>query len=106
MAVVYRFDWPRANFFTFFLLEPRGAVRLALGAAFLRAARFTFLRSALSSILVVLATYTSFAAVKCVRAAVPKCPEICLFMVTGDERIVEVRDATVRPEPPDSDRGS
>jgi hypothetical protein len=35
---------------TFFLLEPRGAVRAALGAAFLRAARFTFLRSALSSI--------------------------------------------------------
>ena len=68
MAVVYRFDWPRANFLTFFLFEPRGVVRLALGAAFLRAARFTALRSALSSILVVLATCTSFGAFRCVRS--------------------------------------
>lgn len=52
----YRFDCPRANFLTFFLLEPRGVVRLALGAAFLRAARFSFFRSVLSSILVVSAT--------------------------------------------------
>jgi hypothetical protein len=57
----YRFDWPRTNFLTFFLLEPRGVVRLALGAAFLRAARFTFLRSILSSIFFVSATQkTSF----------------------------------------------
>jgi hypothetical protein len=35
---------------------------LALGAAFLRAVRFTFLRSTLSSILAVLATSTSFGA--------------------------------------------
>jgi len=49
-------DCPRASFLTFFLLEPRGVVRLALGAAFLRAARFSFLRSVLSSILVVSAT--------------------------------------------------
>jgi hypothetical protein len=47
---LYRFDTPRTNFFTFFLFDPRGVVRLALGAAFLRAVRFTFLRSALSSI--------------------------------------------------------
>src|SRR6185437_10639360 len=46
----YRLLWPRTNFLTFFLLEPRGVVRAALGAAFLRAVRFTFLRSALSSI--------------------------------------------------------
>lgn len=57
----YRFDWPRANFLTFFLLEPRGVVRFAFGAAFLRAARFTFFRSARSSILVVSATVSSFA---------------------------------------------
>src|SRR5580693_2144457 len=37
---------------TFFFMEPRATpdARLALGAAFLRAARFTFLRSALSVI--------------------------------------------------------
>jgi hypothetical protein len=46
----YRFETPRAAFFSFFLLEPRGSVRFALGAAFLRATRFTFLRSSLSSI--------------------------------------------------------
>src|SRR6202044_1033054 len=40
---------------TFFFMEPRATpdARLALGAAFLRAARFTFLRSALSSICLV-----------------------------------------------------
>ena len=56
----YRFDWPRANFLTFFLFAPRGVVRLALGAAFLRAARFSFLRSSLSSIFVVSATDNLF----------------------------------------------
>src|SRR5205814_6230321 len=35
------------------LAEPRGVVRLALGAAFLRAVRFSFFRSWRSSILVV-----------------------------------------------------
>ena len=37
---------------TFFFMEPRATpdARLALGAAFLRAVRFTFLRSALSVI--------------------------------------------------------
>jgi hypothetical protein len=59
-CLVYRFDWPRAIFFTFLFWEPRGVVRLALGAAFLRAARFSFLRSSLSVILVVSATLTSF----------------------------------------------
>jgi|HubBroStandDraft_1064217.scaffolds.fasta_scaffold1505311_1 hypothetical protein len=52
----YRFDTPRAAFFNFFLLEPRGVVRLAFGSAFLRAARFSFFRSCLSSTLVVSAT--------------------------------------------------
>jgi hypothetical protein len=56
----YRFDWPRTIFFTFFLAAPRGVVRLPLGAAFLRAARFSFFRSSLSSILVVSATNNLF----------------------------------------------
>jgi hypothetical protein len=60
MKLLYRFDCPRANFFTFFLFEPRGAVRLALGAAFLRAARFSFFRSSLSFVLVVSATRNLF----------------------------------------------
>lgn len=54
----YRFDWPRANFFTLALFSPRGVVRLPLGAAFLRAARFTFLRSSLSVMLLVFAMYS------------------------------------------------
>lgn len=45
----YRLLTPRTSFRTFFLLEPRGVVRFALGVAFFRAARFTFLRSAVSS---------------------------------------------------------
>jgi hypothetical protein len=57
---LYRFDTPRASFFSFFLFSPRGPVRFALGAAFLRAVRFTFFRSSLSSILVVSATYNLF----------------------------------------------
>lgn len=56
---LYRFDWPRAILLTFFLFEPRGVVRLPLGAAFLRAARFSFLRSVLSSIFLVSATLKS-----------------------------------------------
>jgi len=56
----YRFDTPRASFFSFFLFSPRGPARFALGAAFLRAVRFTFFRSSLSSILVVSATYNLF----------------------------------------------
>ena len=54
--LLYRFDWPRTNFFTFFFCEPRGVVRLALGAAFFRAVRFAFFRSSLSSIFLVFAT--------------------------------------------------
>jgi hypothetical protein len=53
LRLLYRFDTPRAAFLSFFLFEPRGSVRLALGAAFLRAVRFTFLRSSLSSIFLV-----------------------------------------------------
>jgi len=48
--LLYRLLWPRTSFRTFFFCEPRGVVRFALGAAFLRVARFTFLRSALSAI--------------------------------------------------------
>ena len=48
-AACYRFAVPRTIFFTLRLAEPRGTVRFALGAAFLRAVRFTFLRSSLLS---------------------------------------------------------
>ena len=46
----YRFRWPCTIFLTFLFWEPRATpeARFGLGAAFLRAARFTFLRSALS----------------------------------------------------------
>lgn len=59
-ADVYRLETPRASFLTFFLAEPRGSVRFALGAAFLRAVRFSAFRSFLSSILVVSATLFLF----------------------------------------------
>ena len=59
-AASYRFDWPRASFLTFFFFSPRAPVRGALGAAFFRAARFSFFRSSLSSTLVVSATYNLF----------------------------------------------
>src|SRR6185312_12680760 len=47
--------WPLGICLTFFLLEPRATVegRLAFGAAFLRAARFSFLRSSVDSIFLV-----------------------------------------------------
>ena len=45
----YRFAVPRTIFFTLRLAEPRGTVRLAFGAAFLRAVRFALLRSSLLS---------------------------------------------------------
>ena len=60
LVTSYRLETPRAAFLSFFLFSPRGPVRFALGAAFLRAVRFTFLRSSLSSILVVSATYNLF----------------------------------------------
>ena len=50
LSARYRFDCPRASFLTFFFSDPRGVVRFALGAAFLRAARLTSLRAALSVI--------------------------------------------------------
>jgi len=56
----YLLETPRAIFFTFFFFSPRAPVRLALGATFLRAARFSFFRSSLSSILVVSATWFLF----------------------------------------------
>jgi hypothetical protein len=48
----YRLLVPRVNFLTFFLLLPRATVRLAFGAAFLRAARFAALRSGLAAFFV------------------------------------------------------
>ena len=43
---------PRAIFFILRFAEPRGTVRFALGAAFLRAVRFAVLRSSLLSVFV------------------------------------------------------
>lgn len=51
----YRFEVPRTSFLTLCFFEPRGYSRFALGAAFLRAARFTFLRSWVSVMLFVFA---------------------------------------------------
>ena len=48
-ASSYLFAAPRTIFFILRLSEPRGAVRFALAGAFLRAARFAFLRSSLLS---------------------------------------------------------
>src|SRR6185437_16408132 len=53
----YRLLWPRAAFLILALFSPRAPVRFALGAAFLRAARFTFLRSSVSVMLFVFAMY-------------------------------------------------
>jgi hypothetical protein len=53
----YRLLWPREAFLTFALFSPRAPVRGAFGAAFFRAARFTFLRSSLSVMLLVFAMY-------------------------------------------------
>jgi hypothetical protein len=55
----YRLLDPLLAFFSFCLFSPRGPVRGALGAAFLRAARFSALRSDLSSIFVVFAIISS-----------------------------------------------
>ena len=51
----HRLRWPLTSFLTFFLFAPRAvpAGRGCLGAAFFRAARFSFFRSSRSSILVV-----------------------------------------------------
>jgi hypothetical protein len=58
---VYRLACPAGAFFlTFGLWEPRGSVLLALGGRFLRAARFSFLRSCLSLIFVVSISEASF----------------------------------------------
>jgi len=48
----YLFLWPFTIFLTFFFIDPRAtpAARFALGAAFLRDALFSFLRSGLSVI--------------------------------------------------------
>ena len=51
----YRLLWPREAFLTLALFSPRAPVRGPLGAAFFRAARFTFLRSSLSVMLLVFA---------------------------------------------------
>jgi hypothetical protein len=53
--IAYRLLWPRDAFLTLALFSPRAPVRGAFGAAFLRAARFTFLRSSLFVMLLVFA---------------------------------------------------
>jgi hypothetical protein len=53
----YLLLWPREAFLTLALFAPRAPVRGAFGAAFLRAARLTFLRSCLSAMLLVFAMY-------------------------------------------------
>jgi hypothetical protein len=55
----YRLLWPREAFLTLALFSPRAPVRGPFGAAFLRAARFTFLRSSLSVMLLVFAMYVA-----------------------------------------------
>jgi len=80
----YRFDWPRTIFFTFFLAAPRGVVRLAFGAAFLRAVRFSFFRSRRSSILVV-STCNLF---RCYLFNVSGFPVDASLMVTAIRRTV------------------
>jgi|HubBroStandDraft_2_1064218.scaffolds.fasta_scaffold115948_2 hypothetical protein len=82
-AGAYRFDCPRTSFLTFFLAEPRGVVRFALGAAFLRAARFSFLRSFLSSILVVSATPKPLSRESFIR---PQAWGVASFMVAGIDK--------------------
>jgi hypothetical protein len=59
MGLAYRLLVPLLAFFNFCLFSPRAPVRGALGAAFLRAARFNAFRSALSSIFVVFAMQSS-----------------------------------------------
>src|SRR5262249_4560054 len=59
----YRFAWPRASFLTFGFFDPRGYSRGFSGLSalrFLRAARFTFLRSSLLNFVV-------FAMNECIR---------------------------------------
>jgi hypothetical protein len=52
-----RLDAAGPFFFTFGLREPRGSVRLAFGGRFVRASRFSFLRSALSATFRVFMTF-------------------------------------------------
>jgi len=94
-TTAYRFETPRAAFFSFFLFSPRGPVRGALGAAFLRAARFTFLRSSLSSILVVSATYNLF---RCNLFRVSHKSGRCEVYVNRDCPSGESRTAASRPD--------
>src|SRR5260370_25031832 len=53
----YRLLWPREAFLTLALFSPRAPVRGPFGAPFSRAARFTFLLSSLSVMLLVFAMY-------------------------------------------------
>jgi hypothetical protein len=57
LSTNYRLLAPLLAFFSFCLFSPRAPVRGALGAAFLRAARFNAFRSDLSSIFVVFAMF-------------------------------------------------
>ena len=56
----YRFDVPREAFLIFFLCSPRAQVRAVFGAAFLRAARLSCLRSVRSVTLEVFAICVPF----------------------------------------------
>jgi hypothetical protein len=58
-AISYRLLWPRDAFLTFCLFSPRAPVRGPFGAAALRAARLTFLRSCVSVMLLVFAMYVA-----------------------------------------------
>jgi hypothetical protein len=67
---LYRLTCPAGAFFlSFGLCEPRGSVLLAMGGRFLRAARFSFLRSCLSWIFVVSMSAVSFSYTSEVGAA-------------------------------------
>src|SRR5271170_3591781 len=57
--ISYRLLWPRAAFLTFCLFSPRAPVRGPFGADALRAARFTFLRSCVSVMLLRSEEHTS-----------------------------------------------
>lgn len=92
MSCLYRLLWPRTIFLTLCFWEPRGVVRLALGAAFLRAVRFSFFRSSLSAILVVLATCNL---IHCNLLCVPRDPGDCDHYVNRERRPDESADHIV-----------
>ena len=83
--------------FDLLFLLAAGSVRLALGEAFLRAARFSFLRSSLSSILVVSATDSSFIAI-----ASSICPTIRSMRVLWYQGLVRAETEGIRRRGPNA----